>query len=153
MVAQSSFNVAHVVFTAGGDERLALSAPASLAGTLSGFGAGDTIGLGSQAATGLSFAGGVLTVLNGTTALDTLHFVGSYTTADFSLEGIGTNDVSIAYAGAASLADIAPHGFSDSTGQDAHMAGSADPASFAHFASVDGGMAGMDWAAAHFIAG
>ncbi|HET8997643.1 MAG TPA: hypothetical protein VFN42_13325, partial [Acetobacteraceae bacterium] len=49
------------------------------------FGASDTIDLYLINATSLSFANGVLTVMNGTTAVESLPMSGSYTTANFQM--------------------------------------------------------------------
>lgn len=53
--------------------------------TITGFGAGDTIDLYLINATGLSFANGVLTVMNGSTTVESLPMAGNYTTGNFQL--------------------------------------------------------------------
>ena len=69
-----------------GSSLLALTEPANFGGMLAGFGSGDRIDLVDTAATGLSFAGGVLTVTQTGGAAASLHFAGGYTTADFALK-------------------------------------------------------------------
>lgn len=75
-------------FTAAGGT-LELGGPASFLGHIAGFGASDVIELAAAAATTLSYAGGVLTVDDGSTAVAQLHFNGSYTSASFSLSADG----------------------------------------------------------------
>jgi len=62
-----------------------LTAPLGFAGTVAGFGTGDTIDLINTAETSFNFAAGVLTVKNGTAVVASLKFAGTYTTADFAL--------------------------------------------------------------------
>lgn len=64
---------------------LGLASPSTFAGTIEGFAVGDTIDLIKHAATSLSFSSGVLSVMNGSTTVASLHFSGSYTTSDFKL--------------------------------------------------------------------
>jgi hypothetical protein len=71
-------------FQAGGGE-LELGKPAGFLGTIVNFATMDKIDLLSTQATSLAFAGGKLTVENGTTTVATLAFSGSYTTSDFVL--------------------------------------------------------------------
>jgi hypothetical protein len=56
---------------------LDLTKPLDFAGTIAGFGAGDQIDLLNTAANGLSYAGNVLTVTNGTTTVASLIFAGA----------------------------------------------------------------------------
>jgi len=64
---------------------LALAVPKSFNGTIGGFGTGDTVDLLKTAANHVKFAGGVLSVTNGTTSVASLHLSGPYTTANFAL--------------------------------------------------------------------
>ncbi len=83
-----------------GNDTLILDNPASFAGTISGFGAGDTIDLTNIASGGasLSFIGGTLSVTSGGAAAN-LHFAGAYLAGDFTL---GSD------AGAGTLVTITP---------------------------------------------
>jgi hypothetical protein len=74
----------HVNFQAATGE-LDLGKPASFLGTIAGFGSMDKIDLLSTVATNLAFAGGKLTVENGTATVATLAFSGTYTTSNFAL--------------------------------------------------------------------
>jgi hypothetical protein len=64
---------------------LELMTPLNFAGTIEGFVPGDKIDLPKTGANGLSFIGGVLSVLDGGSAVATLHFAGSYAKTDFTL--------------------------------------------------------------------
>jgi hypothetical protein len=64
---------------------LDLGKPATFLGTIAGFGTMDKIDLLSTPATSLAFAGGKLTVDNGTTTVASLSFNGAYTTRNFVL--------------------------------------------------------------------
>jgi hypothetical protein len=68
-----------------GTGKLALHSPGTFASHISGFGVNDLIDLVSTAATSERFSGGVLTVLDGSTAVAHLNFNGSYSTSSFSL--------------------------------------------------------------------
>jgi hypothetical protein len=76
-----------VSFQAAGGE-LDLGKPASFLGSIMNLGTMDQIDLLSTPATSLAFAGGKLTVDNGTTTVVTLAFGGTYTTGNFVL-GVG----------------------------------------------------------------
>jgi hypothetical protein len=69
-------------------------------GTISGFAAGDILDLIGKAATGVTYAGGVLTVQNGGTVVAAFNLAGSYNTADFSVgsDGHGGTVIGIAAA-------------------------------------------------------
>lgn len=73
-----------------GAGELDLNAPGVFAGHIAGFGTGDVVDLVNKAATSTQFAGGVLTVLNGSAPVAHLNFIGSYTNADFSLVSAGS---------------------------------------------------------------
>ncbi len=94
-------SVASVVFNAGTNETLYLAKPAAMTGTISGFGAGDTIDLKGIAATTLTFLAGTLTLYDGTMAVDALTFAGDYVAADFTLKPDGAGGTDILYSGAA----------------------------------------------------
>jgi hypothetical protein len=68
-----------------GSSTLDFGSPASFLGTIAGFTGSDKIDLLNTAATQLSYAGGVLTVLNGTTTVATLTFSGTYNNNNFVL--------------------------------------------------------------------
>jgi hypothetical protein len=57
-----------------------------LSTALSGFGSGDEIVLDGVTANKESYSGGTLTLKNGNTPVETLHFKGSYTSFDFHVE-------------------------------------------------------------------
>ena len=74
--------------------------PQEFAGTLTDFGANDVIDLidtNSQTETGYSFADGVLTIMNDTKTVASLHFAGSYDTADFAVQSIGHDSFAITF--------------------------------------------------------
>ena len=68
-----------------GTGELKLHTPGTFASHISGFGGTDLIDLVSTPATSASFSSGVLTVLDGSTAVAHLNFNGSYNTNSFSL--------------------------------------------------------------------
>jgi len=68
---------------------LDLQTPLDFAGTIAGFAGSDTIDLLKTAATGLSYSGGTLTVLDQSATVATLRFSGSYTQSDFALTSDG----------------------------------------------------------------
>jgi hypothetical protein len=68
-----------------GTGELEFHTPGTFAGHISGFGGADLIDLLSTPATSASFSSGVLTVLDGSTAVAHLNFNGSYSTSSFSL--------------------------------------------------------------------
>jgi Bacterial Ig domain len=93
-------NFETVVFDPNAGCMVTLADPAAFTGTIAGFSAGDTLDLIGRAATGVTYAGGVLTVQNGGTVVAALNLAGSYTTADFSIgsDGHGGTDIGIAAA-------------------------------------------------------
>jgi hypothetical protein len=69
-----------------------LDHPLSFFGQIVGFHAGDIIDLTKPtgfAETGYSYSGGVLTIMDGSATVASLHFQGNYTTSDFSLGADG----------------------------------------------------------------
>jgi hypothetical protein len=88
-------NFGSVVFDPGAPWTVTLDNPAAFTGTISGFAKGDFIDLTGTAATGVSYSGGVLTVLNGSSVVVTLNLAGPYTSADFTLspDGHGGTDI------------------------------------------------------------
>jgi hypothetical protein len=87
-----------VVFDANAGWTVTLDNP--FTGTILGFAAGDILDLTGRGATGVTYAGGVLTVQNGGAVVATLNLAGSYTTADFSVgaDGHGGTNIGIAAA-------------------------------------------------------
>ena len=71
--------------------------------TIAGFGANDTINLYLIQATGLSYANGVLSVMNGGTVVEALPMQGNYTTANFQMVFQPSEEFSnlISYVGSA----------------------------------------------------
>jgi hypothetical protein len=93
-------NFETIVFDANAGWTVTLDNPAAFNGTISGFAAGDILDLTGRAATGVTYAGGMLTVQNGGTVVATLNLAGSYTSADFSVgfDGHGGTAIGIAAA-------------------------------------------------------
>ncbi len=85
---------AHFLSTAG---TLELSSPANFLGTIAGFASNDLIDLASTAANTLTYAGGVLTVSEGSVAVAHLNFGGTYTTSSFVLGSDGHGGTSITF--------------------------------------------------------
>jgi hypothetical protein len=75
--------------TSGARGVLALAVSGTFGGTIAGFAAHNSIDLVKTPATSESFAGGVLTVKDGTTTVASLHFSGSYATSSFHLAADG----------------------------------------------------------------
>ena len=76
---------------------LDLTNPLDFAGHIHGFSGSDIIDLVNTAETSYNYAGGILTVDNGTTTVASLHFNGSYTTADFTLGSDGHGGTQITF--------------------------------------------------------
>jgi hypothetical protein len=109
LVVTGSLDAASVHFAAGGEATLDVGADASLAGTLTGFAGGDVIDV-AHAATTLSYLGGTLTLLDGSTAVAAFKVAGHYTTANFHLDPDPDDESRVTYVpeGASSLPDFAP---------------------------------------------
>ena len=73
----------HTITFTSTSARLDLGTPGLFAPTMDGFAIGDTIDLLKTAVTGLSYAGGVLAVTNGSSTVATLNLSGGYTTSEF----------------------------------------------------------------------
>ena len=80
-----------------GTSELALTEAAHIGSKIVDFAAGDAIDLVNTTATKLSYAGGALTVSNGTTQVAKLEIKGSYTTANFKLATDGHGGEVISY--------------------------------------------------------
>jgi hypothetical protein len=106
LVVDSSVSGNAMVF--GGPATLLLVDPKAFAGTIGSFGSGDVIDVGKLAASSLAYANGTLTLEHGKTVLDTLHFSGSFTAADFSFasDGKGGTDISFVSSPAAHAAAL-----------------------------------------------
>lgn len=87
----------NVVFGANANELL-LQTPSSLAARILDFATGDSIDLLGKTATKLVYAGGALTVSNGTALVAKLEIKGSYTTANFKLATDHNGGELISYA-------------------------------------------------------
>jgi hypothetical protein len=94
-----------VAFTGAGGE-MDLARPLGFAGTIGGFGAGDTIDLLHNAADGLSFADSHLIITNQGVTVADLTFSGNYAAADFALspDNHGGTDITFAVDAAPLLA-------------------------------------------------
>jgi hypothetical protein len=97
----SFVNFGSVVFDANAAWTVGLDNPAAFTGTISGFASGDFLDLTGRAANSVSYSGGVLTVFNDASVVATLHLVGSYTSADFTLtpDGLSGTDIGIGSSG------------------------------------------------------
>jgi len=82
-------NFETVVFDANANWTVTVDNTAAFTGMISGFAAGDILDLTGKAATGATYAGGVLTVQNGGTIVAAFNLARSYTSADFSLGSDG----------------------------------------------------------------
>jgi hypothetical protein len=99
LTLDDAVNVDVTNFEKGGGETLTLGIPADVSTTFSGFGTGDIIDLTGIQASTLSYAGGMLTLLNSTgSVVDTLLFTGNYKKSDFALQRQG-NNTELLYAG------------------------------------------------------
>jgi len=97
LVVDSFVHRSQIAF--GGPASLMLVDPKAFAGTIGSFGSGDVIDVEKLAANTLTYAGGTLTLEQGSTVLDTLTFSGSYTAADFGLASDGHGGTNISFAG------------------------------------------------------
>jgi hypothetical protein len=86
-----------VVFSAGTD-LLDLTKPAAFAGVIAGLGATDQIDLINTIAGTFTYAGNMLTVSSGNTAVATLRLNGTYNSGSFSLVSDGQGGTFIKYA-------------------------------------------------------
>jgi hypothetical protein len=108
LAVTGSLDAATVHFAPGGDAVLDVGADGSVASTLTGFSGGDVIDV-ARAATTLSYLGGTLTLLDGSTAVAAFAVAGHYTTASFHLDSeAGDSRITTVPAGGASLPDFAP---------------------------------------------
>ncbi len=87
----------YVDFGVGGG-LLDLTGPNSFAGTIEDFAAGDKIDLIKTLETSYDFANGVLTVMNGSKTVASLHFAGTYATTDFTLASDGHGGTVISHS-------------------------------------------------------
>ncbi len=102
-----TLTAAGIDFASGGDT-LVLGKPADVTTTLSGFGTGDTVDLQKIIATTLTYSGGTLTLLDGTTPVKTLILSGDYTLADFAVQSDGGTGTDVYYAAQDAIATAAP---------------------------------------------
>jgi hypothetical protein len=80
---------------------LGLGHPLSFFGEIEGFRAGDVIDLTKPSGlteTGYSYADGVLTIMDGSATVASLHFEGSYATSDFSVGSDGHGGLYLTFA-------------------------------------------------------
>jgi len=101
-------NFETVVFDANANWTVTIDNTAAFTGMISGFAAGDILDLNGKAATGATYAGGVLTVQNGGTIVAAFNLARSYASADFSLGSDGHGGTAIGIAAAASPVDTPP---------------------------------------------
>jgi hypothetical protein len=97
LLADAALAVASVGFAAGGGT-LSLAQPGAVASPIAGFTLGDVVDLQNLLATTLTFAGGTLTLLDGSTPVDTLDFFGRYNADDFGLTSDNQGGTDIVYA-------------------------------------------------------
>jgi hypothetical protein len=132
LTADAGLGAATLRFADGGGETLVLGSTDAVAATLSGFRSSDTIDLASTLTT-FSFAGGTLTLLDGSSVVETLALAGHYTDADFALKSDdhgGTNILMKSDAAALHAASI-PDSASYAT--NLHQSRWDGPAFFAFF--------------------
>jgi fibronectin-binding autotransporter adhesin len=93
----STLTISGLSFGTGSSQTLALATPSGNTSLISNWGGGDTIDLLNTVVTAYTYGPGVglLTLKDGSTAVGTLSFTGSYTRANFSLasDGHGGTDV------------------------------------------------------------
>jgi hypothetical protein len=95
---------ATIAFATSGNASLILADATEVTSVFYGFGTADVIDLQTIQAASLDYANHTLTVFDASHAiLDTLTFAGSYTAADFALQGDGGTGTDILYAGADAL--------------------------------------------------
>ena len=108
--AKAAVTVADTVF-AGGSATLILGSPKTFAATIAGFGAGDRIDLAKLKVSALSFSGGALTLTNGNTVVETLHFAGDFNAANFALGSDGQGGALISFTATPGAQDFVPSDF------------------------------------------
>jgi hypothetical protein len=106
VTAEKALTVASVDFASGGSQTLVLDEPKSATSTFSGFGSNDTVDLVKLIATSATFNDGTLTILNGSSTVDTLLFDGSYTSSNFTLTSDNNGGTDLKYV-ATGLPDFA----------------------------------------------
>jgi hypothetical protein len=88
-----------VEFAPAGTGTLTFTDPTWMQGTITGFAAGDTIGLAGITVTGSNYAGGVLTLTDAVGGPISLDLTGSFTTSEFSVTSVaGTAEISLQLA-------------------------------------------------------
>ncbi len=107
-----------IVFQSGTDV-LSLGDAAGVAAHIMDFASGDAIDLLGSVATTLSYAGGVLTVSNGTQTVAKLQVKGSYTTANFKLTSDTHSGSLISYVATQKVGE--PHPIGDPVSLGSHL--------------------------------
>ena len=98
-------------FAPGGTGTLTFADPFLMQGTITGFAAGDTIGLAGVTVTGSSYAGGVLTLTEAVGGPIDLSLAGSFTTGAFSVTNVaGSAEISMVACFAAGTSIRLDHG-------------------------------------------
>ena len=97
LAVNGSLGLGSLRFASGAGETLAISANGSVTSTITGFGSGDVIDVG-RPANALRYAAGTLTLLDGFTTVEQLHFAGAYTASDFILASDGHGGTDVTYA-------------------------------------------------------
>jgi hypothetical protein len=105
----AALTLAGVTFAAGTAEVLALGTANGNTATITGFGAGTTIDLLNAIATTFTYnpSNGVLKLDDGTTAIGSLKFAGTYTKASFQLHSDGNNGTDILFTGVNAVPAVA----------------------------------------------
>jgi hypothetical protein len=80
-----------------GSGALDLTGATHFAGLIEDFGASDVIDLVNTAETNFTYSGSILTVLNGSTTVASLHFGGSYTQSSFTVGSDGHSGTAITF--------------------------------------------------------
>jgi autotransporter family porin len=109
LIAHSAVSVENIIFNAGGNETLAFLAPQSVTGTITGFGAGDTIDIETQKVKAVNYVNGVLFLLGAHNALlETLDVSGSFVSGNFDLSSDHHGGTDISYITQAAHAPAGP---------------------------------------------
>ncbi len=98
LIAHGAVSVENILFNTGGNETLGFLAPASVTGTIAGFGAADVIDIENQKVKAVSFANNTLSLLGAHgSVLETLDFAGAYATGNFVLSSDHHGGTDIAF--------------------------------------------------------
>ena len=97
LTLNGAVSIASIAFAGEGHETLQLAVPGQVTSIFAGFATGDAIDLETIKATSLRYRQGTLTLYDGKTLVDTLHFAGTLTGTDFGLSADGHGGTNIVY--------------------------------------------------------